>query len=66
MQFRIRKIFSYPTVAINSPFIFAKGDLFFTYPNNFNHFVKYYKNSYQHGGISLEEVIIPFAIYSPK
>ena len=55
-----------PTVAINSPFIFAKGDLFFTYPNNFNHFVKYYKNSYQHGGISLEEVIIPFAIYSPK
>jgi len=55
-----------PTVAINSPFIFAKDDLFFTYPNNFNHFVKYYKNSYQHGGISLEEVIIPFAIYSPK
>ncbi|MDB4241689.1 PglZ domain-containing protein [Polaribacter sp.] len=55
-----------PTVTINSPFIFAKGDLFFTYPNNFNHFVKYYKNSYQHGGISLEEVIIPFAIYSPK
>ena len=55
-----------PAVAINSPFIFAKEDLFFAYPNNFNHFVKYYKNSYQHGGISLEEMIIPCAIYSPK
>lgn len=55
-----------PTVAINSPFIFAKEDLFFAYPNNYNHFVKYYKNTYQHGGISLEEVIIPCAVYSPK
>ena len=55
-----------PTVAMNSPFIFAKENLFFAYPNNFNHFVKYYKNSYQHGGISLEEMIIPCAIYTPK
>ncbi|WP_299157665.1 bifunctional response regulator/alkaline phosphatase family protein [uncultured Tenacibaculum sp.] len=55
-----------PTVAINSPFIFAKEDLFFAYPNNYNHFVKYYKNTYQHGGVSLEEVIIPCSIYNPK
>lgn len=55
-----------PTVAMNAPFIFTKEDLFFAYPNNFNHFVKYYKNTYQHGGISLEEMIIPCAIYSPK
>jgi hypothetical protein len=55
-----------PSIAINSPFIFAKEDLFFAYPNNYNHFVKYFKNTYQHGGISLEEVIIPCAIYSPK
>ena len=55
-----------PTVAMNSPFIFAKEDLFFAYPNNFNHFVKYYKNTYQHGGVSLEEMIIPCAVYSPK
>ena len=55
-----------PTIAMNSPFIFAKEDLFFAYPNNFNHFVNYYKNTYQHGGISLEEVIIPCTIYSPK
>ncbi|WP_435262711.1 response regulator [Tenacibaculum sp. nBUS_03] len=55
-----------PSVAINSPFIFAKEDLFFAYPNNYNHFVKYYKNTYQHGGISLEEIIIPCSIYNPK
>ena len=55
-----------PTSSLNSAFIFAKEDLFFAYPNNYNHFVKYYKNTYQHGGISLEEMIIPFAIYDPK
>ncbi|MDY0779602.1 bifunctional response regulator/alkaline phosphatase family protein [Tenacibaculum sp. IB213877] len=55
-----------PSISINSPFIFAKEDLFFAYPNNYNHFVKYYKNTYQHGGISLEEMIIPCGVYSPK
>ena len=55
-----------PTIAMNSPFIFAKEDLFFAYPNNFNHFVKYFKNTYQHGGVSLEEMIIPCAVYIPK
>jgi len=55
-----------PSLTINSPFIFAKEDLFFAYPNNFNHYVKYYKNTYQHGGISLEEMIIPCAVYNPK
>lgn len=55
-----------PSITINSPFIFAKEDLFFAYPNNFNHFVKYFRNTYQHGGISLEEMIIPCSIYNPK
>lgn len=55
-----------PTITMNSPFIFAKEDLFFAYPNNYNHFVNFYKNSYQHGGISLEEMIIPCVVYSPK
>ena len=55
-----------PALHMSSSFIFAKEDYFFAYPNNFNHFVKYYKNTYQHGGISLEEVIIPCAVYSPK
>jgi hypothetical protein len=55
-----------PSITFNSPFVFAKEDLFFAYPNNYNHFVKYYKNTYQHGGISLEEMIIPCSVYSPK
>lgn len=55
-----------PSISFNSPFIFAREDLFFAYPNNYNHFVNYYKNTYQHGGISLEEMIIPLAIYNPK
>tara|TARA_R110001583_G_scaffold77491_1_gene210880 strand:+ start:7114 stop:8664 length:1551 start_codon:yes stop_codon:yes gene_type:complete len=55
-----------PSLSMNSSFIFAKEDYFFAYPNNFNHFVKYYKNTYQHGGISLEEMIIPCAIFTPK
>jgi CheY-like chemotaxis protein len=55
-----------PALHMSSSFIFAKEDYFFAYPNNFNHFVKYYKNTYQHGGISLEEMIIPCAIFVPK
>jgi CheY-like chemotaxis protein len=55
-----------PSLNVSSSFIFAKEDFFFAYPNNYNHFVKYYKNTYQHGGISLEEMIIPCAIFVPK
>jgi CheY-like chemotaxis protein len=55
-----------PTIHMSSSFIFAKEDFFFAYPNNYNHFVQYYKNTYQHGGISLEEMIIPCAIFAPK
>ena len=55
-----------PTLHMSSSFIFAKEDFFFAYPNNYNHFVQYYKNTYQHGGISLEEMIIPCAIFEPK
>ncbi len=55
-----------PKENINSVFAFAKEDLFFAYPNNFHHYVKYYTNTYQHGGVSLEEVIIPFAELSPR
>ncbi|MDP3312632.1 bifunctional response regulator/alkaline phosphatase family protein [Lutibacter sp.] len=55
-----------PSIALNSSFIFAKEDYFFAYPNNYNHFVNYYKDTFQHGGISLEEMIIPCAIFVPK
>lgn len=48
-----------PAPNISSTFIFAKGDVFLCYPNNYNHYVNYYKNTFQHGGISLEEMIVP-------
>lgn len=48
-----------PVPNVNSAFIFAKGDIFLCYPNNYNHFVNYYKNTFQHGGVSLEEMIVP-------
>ncbi|MGB3591957.1 MAG: bifunctional response regulator/alkaline phosphatase family protein [Nonlabens sp.] len=55
-----------PKINMSSSFIFAKGDLFFAYPNNFNHYVSYYRNTYQHGGVSLEEMLIPFAVFDPR
>lgn len=55
-----------PSINMNSSFIFAKNDLFFAYPNNYNHYVSYYRNTYQHGGVSLEEMIIPFVVLNPK
>ena len=55
-----------PSLSMNSSFIFAKGDMFLAYPNNFNHYVNYYRNTYQHGGVSLEEMIIPFVVLDPK
>ncbi|WP_242204669.1 T9SS response regulator signal transducer PorX [Aestuariivivens insulae] len=55
-----------PSITMSSSFIFAKGDLFFAYPNNFNHYVSYYRNTYQHGGVSLEEMVIPFVVFEPK
>jgi len=60
------KAIQLPSINMSSSFIFAKGDLFFAYPNNYNHYVGYYRNTYQHGGVSLEEMIIPFAILTPK
>jgi len=55
-----------PKINMSSSFIFAKGDLFFAYPNNFNHYVNYYRNTYQHGGVSLQEMIIPFVVLDPR
>lgn len=55
-----------PTLNMSSSFIFAKGDMFFAYPNNYNYYVNYFKNTYQHGGVSMEEMIIPFVVLSPR
>lgn len=55
-----------PNINLSSCFIFAKNDMFFAYPNNYNHYVGYYRNTYQHGGVSLEEMIVPFVVLEPK
>lgn len=55
-----------PKLHPSSRFIFAKEDRFFAYPNNFNYYVNYYRNTFQHGGISLEEIIIPFINLTPR
>jgi len=49
-----------PKENVSSKFVFAKENDFFAYPNNYNHYANYYKNTFQHGGVSLEEMIIPF------
>jgi len=54
-----------PKQNISSSFIFALNADFFAYPNNYNHYVKYYRNTFQHGGISLEEMLIPFIELKP-
>jgi hypothetical protein len=55
-----------PTINMSSSYIFAKNDYFLAYVNNYNHYVSYYKNTYQHGGISLEEVIVPLLVFNPR
>ena len=55
-----------PALNMSSSFIFAKNDLFLAYVNNYNHYVSYYRNTYQHGGISLQEMVIPFLIFEPR
>ena len=48
-----------PSSALNSSYIFARGDAFLCYPNNFNHYANHYRNTFQHGGISMDEMIVP-------
>ncbi len=55
-----------PRQHVSTTFVFAKEDKFFAYPNNYNYYVSYYRNTFQHGGISLEEMIIPFMTLSAK
>ncbi|HLT93707.1 MAG TPA: PglZ domain-containing protein, partial [Membranihabitans sp.] len=55
-----------PRPNVSSTYIFAKEDKFFLYPNNYNYYNNYYKNTFQHGGISLEEMICPFVYMTSK
>jgi CheY-like chemotaxis protein len=55
-----------PVPNLSTTYIFAHGDAFFAYPNNYNYYVSYYRNTFQHGGISMEEMLIPIATLTPK
>ncbi len=55
-----------PKLHVSSAYVFAKEDKFFAYPNNYNHYVSYYRNTFQHGGVSLEEILIPVITMSSK
>ena len=48
-----------PAPNLSTSYVFATGDAFFAYPNNYNYYVAYYKDTFQHGGISMEEMIVP-------
>ena len=60
-----RKVFL-PSPNVSTAYIFAWGDNFFAYPNNYNHYVSYYRDTFQHGGISMEEMIVPLITLTPK
>lgn len=55
-----------PSPNISTAYIFAQNDDFFAYPNNYNYYVGYYKNTFQHGGISMEEMLIPIITMQSK
>ena len=55
-----------PKQNVSTSYAFAIEDYFFAYPNNYNHYVNYYRDTFQHGGISLEEMIIPIITLQPK
>jgi DNA-binding response OmpR family regulator len=55
-----------PSPNLSTKYVFALNESFFAYPNNYNYYVSYYKNTFQHGGISLEEMLIPIITLQPK
>ena len=55
-----------PRMNISSSYIFCKNNDFFAYPNNYNYYVNYYRNTFQHGGVSMEEMLIPIISLKAK
>ena len=55
-----------PSPNLSTAYIFASGDKFFAYPNNYNYYVSYYRDTFQHGGISMEEMLIPLITLQSK
>ncbi len=60
------KRFGLPAPNLSSSFIYACNEDFFSYPNNYNYYVQYYTGTFQHGGISLQEMLVPLVTLTPK
>jgi CheY-like chemotaxis protein len=58
--------FFLPKLNVSTAYVFTEGDYFFAYPNNYNYYVSYYRDTFQHGGVSLEEMIIPIVTLRAK
>ncbi len=57
---------SLPILHMSSTYAFARNNDFFAYPNNYNYYANYYRNTFQHGGISMEEMIVQFVVMQSK
>jgi len=55
-----------PQLNVSTSYAFSREDFFFAYPNNYNYYVNFYKDTFQHGGVSMEEMIIPYVVLDPK
>lgn len=58
--------FGLPSPNVSTAYIFAMRNEFFAYPNNYNYYVQYYTDTFQHGGISMEEMLVPLIVLTPK
>jgi CheY-like chemotaxis protein len=65
-EMRNPKKFGLPVLNVSSCYIYATKDDFFSYPNNYNYYVQYYRGTFQHGGISMEEMLVPLITLQPK
>ncbi len=66
LEVRRPETFKLPSPNVSTSYFFTTDDYFFAYPNNYNHYVSHYKDTFQHGGISLEEIIVPVAYLKAK
>ncbi|MDR1381108.1 MAG: PglZ domain-containing protein [Tannerella sp.] len=55
-----------PSPNLSSKYVFALNESFFAYPNNYNYYVSYYRDTFQHGGVSLEEMLVPVITLHPR
>ena len=55
-----------PAPGLATTCVIAKEDRYFVYPTDYNKYVAKYRDSFQHGGISLEEMILPVVVLEPR